>query len=206
MTVSENKVLIIVDGYSSGCALPKVMSELGWQCVHVQSQKVPPSYFRAAFKESDYLAEIPYMEDFNELLETTKMYGPLAVQPGTESGVFLADRLAFALDLPGSDPDTSNARRDKYSMHELLRSDGVRCADHYVSSELAAMTEWAEQGSWPVVVKPRASAGSDSVTFCSDKVELEKAFKNVFGAVNKLGERNDDVLAQRMLYPTFRAI
>lgn len=45
MTDDLEKALVVVDGYSSGSQLPKVMAEIGWKCVHVQSTDNLSSYF-----------------------------------------------------------------------------------------------------------------------------------------------------------------
>lgn len=199
MSESRNKILVIVDGYSSGSQLPTVMREHGWQCVHVSSQPNQRAYFLAAYRKDDYIDGFVYEGDLKQLARAVDKYKPSAVQPGTESGVILADALAAELGLPGNNPATSNARRDKYDMHNHLKAHGVRSMDHFLATDFNALLAWAQGGSWPVVVKPQASAGSDSVTFCKDPDELEAAFDRLYGATNQLGARNDAVLAQRLL-------
>lgn len=200
MTRSKEKILVIVDGYSSGSQLPSIMKEYGWKCVHVKSLSNPPSYYMATFRGDDYIGHFVYEGDVDSLAKALDEYKPSAVLPGTESGVIVADLLAAALDLPGNDPSTSTARRNKYEMHNRLASHGLRSMDHCLAHDFNDLREWAQGGAWPVVIKPQASAGTDSVTFCNDLSELEAGFHRLHGAVNQLGDRNDAVLAQRMLF------
>jgi hypothetical protein len=49
------------------------------------------------------------------------------VLPGTEIDVIVADLVTDALGLPGNDPATSVARRDKYEMHNSWRGTSTGC-------------------------------------------------------------------------------
>jgi biotin carboxylase len=199
MSTASQKILVVVDGYSSGSQLPSVMKEHGWKCVHVRSLPKVPSYYLATFRGDDYIDHFTYEGNVDTLARALDRYKPSAVLPGTETGVVVADLLAAALGLPGNDPSSSNARRDKYEMHNRMKDAGLRSMDHYLAQDFDGLLSWAQGGSWPVVIKPQASAGTDSVTFCKDPSELEEAFQHLYGATNQLGTRNDAVLAQRFL-------
>ncbi|VVN14025.1 ATP-grasp domain-containing protein [Pseudomonas fluorescens] len=199
MTQAKEKILVVVDGYSSGSQLPALMAESGWKCIHVSSSPNPPEYYLRTYHKDEYIAHFEYQGDIQRLADEINALHPSAVLPGTESGVIVADLLAAALQLPGNDPSTSLARRDKYTMHERLKAVGLRSMDHYLARDRDGLSQWAASGSWPVVIKPQASAGTDSVTFCADQGELVDSFDKLFGTVNQLGERNDAVLAQRLL-------
>ncbi|MBV9160721.1 MAG: ATP-grasp domain-containing protein [Pseudonocardiales bacterium] len=195
----SQKILVVVDGYSSGSQLPSVMKEHGWKCVHVRALDCVPPYYLATFNADEYIGHFTYEGDIAALARAVATYRPSAVLPGTESGVIVAERLAAELGLPGNDPSYSNAHRDKYEMHNRLKQAGLRGMDHYLARDFDGLLSWARGGCWPVVLKPPASAGTDSVTFCRDPGELENAFHRMYGAVNQLGDRNDAVLAQRFL-------
>lgn len=199
MEKSSSRILVIVDGYSSGGQLPTVAKEIGWRCLHVKSNPNMLAYFLAAYRKDAYIAECVYDGDFDKLVQQVRAYQPDAVQPGAESGVILADRLAAAFGLPGNDPTLSSSRRDKFEMHERLAKAGVRCMDHFLANDADTLIAWAQRGKWPVVAKPPASAGSDSVTFCADELELRSAFQKLYGSINQMGGKNDHVLVQRLL-------
>lgn len=199
MTLALPKVLIVVDGYSSGSQIPRVMAERGWKCVHVSASPKIPDYYRETFNQDAYIDHFAYAGDAVGLARELARHSPAAVVPGTESGVIVASLLAAALGVPGNDPDRSNALRDKYEMHDRLKAAGLRSMDHYLAHDFAGLLSWANSGAWPVVLKPQASAGTDSVTFCKNETELSEAFHRLHGATNQIGERNDAVLAQRFL-------
>jgi L-amino acid ligase len=199
MSSSGQPVLVVVDGYSSGAQLPAVLAERGWKCVHVSSLESVPEYYLTTFRADEYIDHFTYAGDVAAVARSLARYGPSAVLPGTEPGVAVADLLAAALGLPGNDPSSSRARRDKYEMHNRLKAAGLRGMDHFLAQDLGELLRWAHGGAWPVVLKPQASAGTDSVTFCKDTDELEGAFHRLHGATNKLGHRNEAVLAQRLL-------
>ncbi|MGW7489021.1 ATP-grasp domain-containing protein [Streptomyces sp. NPDC054786] len=199
MTMASPKVLVVVDGYSSGSQIPRVMAERGWQCIHVSALPDIPDYYRETFDPDAYIGRFSYAGDVVGLARELAGHSPSAVVPGTESGVIVASLLAAELGVPGNAPDRSNALRDKYEMHNRLKAAGLRSMDHYLAHDFAGLLSWANSGAWPVVLKPQASAGTDSVTFCKDEAELSAAFHRLHGAVNQIGERNEAVLAQRFL-------
>ncbi|MGH8904451.1 MAG: hypothetical protein ACRDYA_22905 [Egibacteraceae bacterium] len=54
---------------------------------------------------------------------------------------------------------------------------------------------WADAGAyWPLVVKPPASAGSDSVAFCTNQAEVCRAFASIHGRTDQMGGFNTLVL------------
>ena len=199
MSAGPAGVLIVVDGYSSGAQLPATLAEHGWDCIHVRSRATPSPYFLNSYKEDDYIANFTLDGDIDRLAEVLRPYRPDAVLPGAEGGVIVADALARALELPGNDPSTSAARRDKYVMHNRLKACNLRSMDHFLAGDFASLRDWAAKGDWPVVLKPRDSVGTDSVIFCDDERELKHAFDGIFDTANQLGGHNDTVLAQRLL-------
>lgn len=200
MSTADRPILIVVDGYSSGAQLPAVLAEHGWSCVHVRSLADGlPAYYLAGFSGDAYVDTLVHDGDLGRLVAALRPHRPAAVLPGTESGVVLADRLAAALGVPGNDPATSTARRDKYEMHNRLRVAGLRAMDHFLATDRAELLAWVEAGDWPVVLKPPASAGTDSVTFCHSPAEVTEVFDRLHGTTNQMGGRNDALLAQRFL-------
>ncbi len=195
----EEKILVLVDGYSSGAQLPEIMKELGWRCIHVCSSEDTSGYFQKTYNPEEYIENFSYTGNLYSLASKIKDLNPSAVLPGSECGVITADALADALHLLGNAPETSLARRNKYEMHNRLKACGVQSLAHFMASDFASLYEWASNGTWPVVIKPVDSAGTDSVHFCKNKDELSSAFHKLIFTKNQLGKRNDYVLAQRFL-------
>jgi hypothetical protein len=188
---------VVVDAYSAGNYFPAELSKLGVrQLVHVQStpELIPTM---APPRLSDYVENIVYTES---AISRLREYAPVCVIAGQESAVLLADRLSSALGVPSNGTRLSLARRDKYEMIETLRRAGVRCARQCKSGDPAVLTAWAErENTFPIVVKPVNSAGTDGVLICSSVREVESAARKVLGSSNLFGEPNTEALAQTYL-------
>jgi biotin carboxylase len=90
--------------------------------------------------------------------------------------------LAGALDLPYCNPDAIRGCKDKSALRALL-ADEDDCAVRFaVASDLEAAQRAAQQLGYPVILKPRALAGSAGVQKISDPSELADAFDNAAGA------------------------
>jgi biotin carboxylase len=193
----ESRLCAIVDAYSSGSLLPGLLAGYGVGCVHVQSMQPMPAVYAPSFRPGDFRVNVVHAGSIEETAAVLRSLGVTDLLVGAECGVLLFDRLAAALGLPGNDPALSRARRDKYEMQETLRRAGLAAIDQIRSADLDQILEWARAaGRWPVVLKPLDSAGSDGVTFCNDEEEVRRAFAALIGATNRLGSRNDEVLAQ----------
>ena len=101
MNQASDSTLVIVDGYSSGSALPSVVGDYGWPCVHVRSLANPPPLYLTTFRRDDYVDQFSFDGNVADLARAISRLKPSAVLPGTESGVVVADQLAAALGLPG---------------------------------------------------------------------------------------------------------
>jgi biotin carboxylase len=166
--------------------------------IHVQStpELIPTM---APPRLSDY-AENIVCTDEKTVVDRLREHAPVCVIPGQESAVLLADRLSDALGVPSNGTTLSLARRDKYEMIETLRRAGVRCARQCKSGDPAVLTAWAErENTFPIVVKPVNSAGTDGVLICANVREVEAAARKVLATTNLFGEPNTEALAQTYL-------
>ena len=190
-------LVAIVDAYSSGHLLPHWFRANGHDCVHVSSNDFVERHLKGAFTPSDFCATLLYRGEFEQTVKELQQFGVVAVVAGSETGVLLADALASRLDLPGNGMRRSAARRDKYLMSEALRENGL---DALRSCHVGSVDEgvsWARTlGRWPVVAKPCASAGGDSVQVCETEGELARALESVIGRTNKIGVVNEGALVQ----------
>lgn len=128
----------------------------------------------------------------------------IAVIPGAETGVELADQLACRLNLPNNGLEKSHARRNKYVMGETVRNAGVRAVKQEVCTSVEQMVAFldtlrAHDGSLSCVVKPVESAGTDHVYLCHDLDEAIYAFSQIMGKMNGIGILNECVLVQEFL-------
>ena len=199
----RRELAVIVDAYSTGSCLPTEFEKFGIGCVHVQSSPDIPADFLATFQPSDFqqhfVVGVPgSVEDI--AADLTRLAPVVCVIAGTETGVETAERLAQLLHVPGNDPRTSRLRRDKYEMHERLKEAGLSALRQARCTTVDDALDWAEVlQSWPVVVKPTASAGADRVRFCNDMAEVAMAVDAILGKRNKLGDINDAAVLQKKI-------
>ena len=190
----------IVDPFSTATELAGAFARRGWGAVAVLSGP-PPTGLHAEMRASDYLDVLT--SDPGDLEASARHLRRLDVThvvAGSESGVILADALARLIGVPGNDPATSVTRRDKFAMSLALRNarvPGLRgvCAGT-VADALAAARGI---GSWPVVLKPRSSAGSDNVLFAADPDEVAGHASTVLGTRDIFGEVIESLLVQQCL-------
>jgi ATP-grasp domain len=199
----SERCAVIVDGYSTGSQLAAAFAAHGVRCVHVQSGPAVPEVYVPSFRPGDFVENVVHAGDPAATAARLAAYRPIGVIPGTECGVMLADRLGELLGLPHNDPALSEARRDKSLMAQAVQRAGLRVPASITAWRVEDIVGWARANAdWPVVVKPLASGGTDGVAFCHDEAEVAAAFTSLYGHVNRLGLRNEDVLAQSFLRGT----
>jgi len=195
------RYVAVVDGYSTGAELARQLVRAGVKLLHVQSAQTIPAQMRGSFDPG--LFEANLVHDLLDVDRTVRYLAERSVEavvPGTESGVILTDLLAARLGLRGNAPETSARRRDKFQMGEAVRGAGlsaVRQAEVAdLDRDLPSVLAW---NSWPLVVKPLASAGSEGVRFCNTPDEVREACASLLGTHTFMGDLNDGVLVQERL-------
>ena len=143
----------------------------------------------------------------------------VGVLAGAETGVKLADFLgaaivggggAWAAGVRSNGAEGAEARRNKWDMGEKVRRAGVRAVRQLRSKGWDATLERWLREDWgldpaddaaavDLVVKPTESGGSDGVTACASVGGVRAAVRGLVGAVNALGQRNEEVLIQEFL-------
>ncbi|MFJ2111365.1 MULTISPECIES: ATP-grasp domain-containing protein [unclassified Streptomyces] len=190
-------MFILVDPVSTGRTLAEAFREEGAECLHLYDASL-----RAAYDADDS----PRTMVHENLAKTLEVLGALpvtAVIAASEYGVLLADELAAALGLPHHRPELAAARRDKELMVRALERAGVpsaRTAPVRTEDELdRVLSDW---DSYPVMIKPRNSAGSDGCVISRDRHTALRAFRDIVDRRNLMGEVNEDVLVQEFLAGT----
>ncbi|HXH54589.1 MAG TPA: ATP-grasp domain-containing protein [Gammaproteobacteria bacterium] len=199
---NSSKVVVIVDGYSTGRFLAPFLHKRGYTAIHVQSSIGIPNFFTRGFRPENYDERTIFDGDLLRLVDWLKAYQVLVVFIGAESGVYLGDKLSATLQLLGNTPESSELRRNKFLMIKAVNDGGLETAAQFKSNDVDAILKWHStemNGLWPVVIKPINSAGSDSVRFCNNAKELIAATQNILGKKNKLGILNTEVLVQSFL-------
>lgn len=199
-----DRLLAIVDAYSTGRRLAPAFHQRGWKTIHVRSIN-PPDVFQKSFVPDDFCENLVHTGNLGRLGAELEKRGVQAVVPGCESGVILADALNDLLNLSWNRSDTSVLRRDKYRMIEAVRRSGLRAPMQMLASSGTDVRRW--QGDppsrdVPIVVKPLNSGGTDGVTFCATLDAAARAVDELSGQTNRFGFRNDQILLQEFLEGT----
>ncbi|MFI1408707.1 ATP-grasp domain-containing protein [Streptomyces sp. NPDC020707] len=84
--------------------------------------------------------------------------------------------LAQQLGLPGASPQSMEACRDKAATRRLLDVHGVPSARSMLADDADTAVAWAAKNGFPVMVKPRAQAGSAGVMRADTPSEVRAAF------------------------------
>lgn len=199
--------IALVDGYSTARFLVAELTRRGADCLHLRSQEHPPAVYARAFDAAAYRQDLGWFPRPADAAAALAQAGVDRVVAGTESGVLLADELNQLLGLPGNLPETAEARRDKAAMAKALRAAGVAAADDTeVATAEDGLAWFHSRGDRPVVVKPRASAGSDNVWVCHTAEQVTAACRKVLTADDFFGTPNDTALVQEYLQgPEFHA-
>lgn len=192
--------VIIVDGYSTAPQLVKALNNLDVDCVHLRSVKTPPIAIAQSFSSVCYVEDLGYLGQYDDVAKQLADSNYLAVIPGSEPGVEFAEALAHQLGFPSNKPELADARRNKISMGNAVGNSGLRSARHAYVETVQEAFEFVDQiGSWPVVVKPVDSAGSDGVHFCHCRQDVRSALTANLGRHNLLGIQNDGLMMQEFL-------
>ncbi|MBC3269427.1 ATP-grasp domain-containing protein [Pseudomonas sp. SWRI81] len=191
---------ILVDAYSTGALLARALAGER-RLLHVRSRAQMPAAFAASCPTELFVADYSVADEGLEaLIARLAAHQPAAVLTGSEFGVELADLLAARLGLPGNDPATSAARRDKSLMAEQVAQAGLPVAAQLRTRSMAEALAWFKaRGGASVVAKPLDSAGSDNVFICHDALELQAAVETILGSTNLMMLDNQALLLQEYL-------
>jgi hypothetical protein len=92
-----------------------------------------------------------------------------------EAHVMAAARAREACGIPGTSVHTTWLCRDKPSMKEVLRAGGIPCAQSAGASSADDARAFAREVGYPLILKPRDSAGAAGTFRVSNDAELEDA-------------------------------
>lgn len=193
------RIVAVVDPYDAGAMLAPAFAERGVAAVMVGSTPGIAPGEGALFDPTSFQHVLPWHDDIAETITALRELGVDHVIAGSERGVELADQLNETLGLPGNGTRLSAARRDKARMIEEVGRHGISVPRQIESDSLDEILAWIAGGSWPAVLKPRRAKGSDGVRLCASVEEVTHAFQAFHGRLDRLGFRNETLLAQEFL-------
>ena len=154
--------VIIVDGYKFSHDYVQALAAHDVLCLHISSTVEPLGMYQktSTFNPKDYHAHTAFTGDFASLLRWARNFTVIAVIPGVENGVTLADQLAMQLGCPHNGITTAKARRDKYTMLEAVQAAGVAAPAFIKTNHAADIYAFAKEKKLQrLVIKPLNEAG-----------------------------------------------
>ncbi len=198
----DKKYCVIIDAISTGQFIAPELNRRGFPCLHIRST-AQALIFYERLDLTHYAATFTYEDNLDSLVQQLSAYPIACVIPGTELGVELADALSEALGLITNGTALSQTRRDKFLMAEALDKAGLHTIPHIRTNNIDTLMRWAKahppSQTQPLVIKPLKSAGTDSVSICSNEKAIQVAFQNMIGSTSAVGTQNDEVLAQTFI-------
>lgn len=196
----NERVVVVVDGHSSGAFLAPAFLAHGLNSLHVENGLEESEEHRATFAPETFLKTFRFEGNLDWLVDELSRYSVAHVIAGTDSGVELADRLANALRLPTANPGDAEVRRHKGLMQQAAEHAGAGVAEHAVTLSAQEAVAWARsQRRWPIVVKPLRSAGTEGVQVCATEEELWSSAEQLLASKDLYGHPNRAVLVQEFL-------
>mmetsp|Transcript_21058 Transcript_21058/g.51812 ORF Transcript_21058/g.51812 Transcript_21058/m.51812 type:complete len:437 (+) Transcript_21058:285-1595(+) len=137
-------------------------------------QHVPKSCqgltYHAVMTESDTIEET-----IEALHQAANGLPIVSVICGGEAGVDLTDKLSEEMGLLSNGTQIAN-RRDKKVQQEIIHEAGIRSCRQAGGSKLSEVDDFLKKESYPLIVKPGDSAGSDGVKLCHSYEEARDHF------------------------------
>lgn len=172
--------VVIVHPVSSGIELAPAFKARGIPAIAVTLKHQDGSGFGSEIRTSDFIEMIPEQPDIEKII---KKFDPLAIIPGAEGSISLAEHLTSILTPQFSnDPKKSRHRLHKALMQEALKEAGVPALKSLHTASESEAENWIKENDLadsPLIVKPPASAGSDKVFHIPVKGDWRKAFNRI---------------------------
>jgi len=200
--------VVIVDPLSSGIELAPTFRARGIPAIAVTLKNDEWPEFGSKMQSSDFVAVIPDQLGIESLI---KSYDPIAVIPGTEEGIPLAERLTAILTPRfANDPEKSLHRSHKYFMQKALDDAGVPALKTLHTATEKEAELWINESGLnqtPLIIKPPASSGSEMVFHIAAGGDWKKAFHQILTKPSIVtGKRSETAVIQEQAIGTEYAV
>jgi biotin carboxylase len=207
VTGVSKPVVAIVDPYTSSAMLAPAFREAGFSPVAVMNYVGPDlAPLHSSHVPQNYDAIVNHHGDVDATTERLSHFKPIAVIPGVEASLRVAEHLAQQLTPDKTSvPELVDARRHKYQMHQALAAAGLPIARQFCTSDENEAAAWIEKSGMTgrdLVIKPTMSAGTIGVGLAARGENWRELFRSLLGSTDKLGVHHEDVLLQEHLTGT----
>ena len=211
-TAPEDKVVVMVDPYSTACLIAKEIMKRGYSVIalwttgfsedmkkHIPKSAGSVSYHAQIDQNGATIAETAALcRNACKRGNNKSNLIIVAAIAGGEAGVDCADALSEYMELRTNGTTIPN-RRDKKIQQELVRDTGLRSVRQAGGAQLSDVEAFLHSEPYPIVLKPIESAGSDGVKLCSDIDEAREHFNVLMKSQMVNGGACPAVLCQEFL-------
>jgi biotin carboxylase len=192
--------VVVVDPYSSGNLFAAALRKHGYVPVCVTTGETPPEIYESSYRPADFDAVHVFRDDVASLVAELRHLSPIAVIPGAETGVELADTLAVALTPEqANDPATTSARRHKGEMARTVSATGLPALRTLCASNKDEVGAWlvrAGLADADIVLKPPRSGGGNGFTLVPAGTGWRPAFDALLRTPDQYGNLDGEVVVQ----------
>ncbi|BFU60663.1 MULTISPECIES: ATP-grasp domain-containing protein [Rodentibacter] len=191
------KTYIIVDPFSTGSLIAPALKKQGHKVYSVLSSEKISNYMKSSYTGEGF--ENKYLMSINEVKEQFHQIDGVIV--GSEAGTITGDLLSEYYGVKGNSSNSSELRRDKYTMQQALKENKLDYIETYkinINNYHKIVNQLPEDKSF--VLKPLKSAGSDNVLFFQNKIYLlEHLMKEQWKSNDLFGNQNDHFIIQEYI-------
>lgn len=200
-------VVVIVEPYSSGNMYAPALRRAGFSTCGVTLRSAAP--LAASFRADDFDHHLEYGAGDAEpitprlldpVLDRLRELAPVAILPGEQHGVRLADTLAARLTPDRANvPGLAAARWHKGDMYAAVAAAGVPVVQSLCTRDPDEVDEWLRARNLigrDLVVKPANASGTDGVSGHPGGAGWREAVVELAGSVSRHGIQLTDVVVQ----------
>ena len=119
----NNNIILIVDPFSTGKLYAPMFNQAGFHCYAIFSSENIPSFYLSSFHSEDFVNKYPLTA--SQAKEQFSASQICAVVIGSESGVIAGEELANYFRVSANNIITSEYRRNKFKMQNVLSSSNL---------------------------------------------------------------------------------
>lgn len=204
---ASKEVVVVVDPYSTGCVIVKEIQSRGYKVIALWTKGFSDEMKKHLPLSCGTMTYYDEATEGDDIGETTRILyksaGKLKIVAcicGGEAGVDATDALSERLNVRTNGTEGAFAyRRDKKVQQELVKAAGIRSIRQAAGKQFSDVESFLKSETFPVVLKPTDSAGTDGVKLCHDMDEAEEHFQSLFEVEAVNGGFNTEVLCQEFL-------
>jgi len=187
----QRRKIAIADPVSSGAKLARRAQQRGYDIVELRTVDASEEFYSRGYDPSTFVRLVEHRGDFDStLLQLEDVEHVLA---GADSSVAVVEQLNLRRGQLQSEAALLDARADKREFARVLERSGIRTVRQELFVDVEKAVAFA-YGRYPIVLKPRASGGTQGVTLAGSEGELRQQFARIVGGKSLYGRPNAEAL------------